>query len=187
MTWQIVTDEQGRGPFRAGGSQRWAFRWAPYLIGGLIGLVGVTLLIWPFFAATQLFAGLIGAALIAAGLAPLLRRRPGARATGVLLIALGILAIVFSDFTVTVLIAFAGFSLVGLGIVWSVFALALGRGAFNVGMVPAFVLIVAGLIAMLWPSVALVVAAIALGLVLIAIAALLVSSGARLRRVRVLR
>jgi len=152
--------------------------------GALLAVIGVAFWIWPFFAASWLFAILIGASLIAAGGASLSRRRSGGASPlgGLTLIALGGLAVVFSDFTVRMLVAFLGTVLIGIGVLWILISLALRRGGAGLGMLPGLLLLAAGVFAILWPSAALVIAAIAIGLILIGIGVTLIAGGARLRR-----
>ncbi|MBN9612368.1 MAG: DUF308 domain-containing protein, partial [Actinobacteria bacterium] len=140
MTWEIVPNAPQR---------RWVAWWVPFTVGALLAAVGLAFLIWPFFAATWAFAVLIGAAFVVTGLALLLRRRPGGSSAfgGVLVIAIGLLAIVFSDFTVSVLITFIGMTLIGVGVLWLVIALGLSRGGLNAGTLPAVLMLAAGVFA----------------------------------------
>lgn len=162
MTWEIVPDAPQR---------RWVAWWIPFLIGALLAAVGLAFLIWPFFAATWVFAVLIGAAFIVTGLALALRRTPGGTSaiSGVLIMVIGLLAIVFSDFTVSVLITFIGMTLICVGVLWLVVALGLSRGGLSVGTLPAVLMVAAGVFAIVWPAAALLIAAIVFGLLMLGI------------------
>ena len=176
MTWEIVPDAPQQRAFP------W---WIPFSIGALLALVGLAFLVWPFFAATWAFAVLIGAAFVASGLGVLLRQRPGGSSAvgGILMFAIGLLAIIFSDFTVSVLITFVGMTLIAAGVLWLVIALGLSRGGFNPATLPAVLMLAAGIVAIVWPSAALLAAAVAFGLVLLGVGGLIAWGALRARGV----
>lgn len=160
--------------------------WIPLIAGILVSAVGLGLLAWPFTAASWLLATLFGAALIAGGLAALVRQRPGAVSVvgGIVLVAGGILAIAFQEFTAGALVTFVAVTLILVGAFWLILALRLGGGSALVAL-PAVLLIGAGVVALIWPSVALVLAAIVAGLCALMAGAAIIWGAIRLRRVDV--
>lgn len=160
--------------------------WIPLLVGVLVMAVGLGLLIWPFVAASWLLAILLGAALIGGGLAGLVRQRPTPASIvgGVVLLAAGVLAILFQEFTASALVTFAGVALILLGVLGLVIGLRLGGGS-GVVVLPAVLLIAAGIAALVWPSVALVLAAVGAGLCALLVGAAVFSGALALRRMRI--
>jgi len=174
MNWEIVPDARRR---------RRSPSWTVYATGVLLVLLGLSFLIWPFFAVTWAFAVLVGAGLIGSGLAVLARQRPGGVSAfgGVIVISIGVLTIVFSDFAVGVMITFIGMTLISIGVLWLVLALALSRGGMNVGPLPAVLLLAAGVVAIVWPSVALLIAAVVFGLLMLGAGIMMLWGSARRR------
>ncbi|MFV0433521.1 MAG: DUF308 domain-containing protein [Leucobacter sp.] len=150
----------------------------------LLIAVGVGFLVWPFFAATWMLAILVGSAFITTGLAMLTRAAasPAALIGGLLLLAVGVLAILFSEFTVTVLVTFVGFGLVMFGVLWTAIGASFARRS-PAAVVPGIVMLVGGVLALIWPNVALIVAAVVCGICMILLGGLLVWAATRMRRV----
>lgn len=206
MTWELVPESdpgRGRGAFGAQPTARSPW-WAVLIVGVLVALAGAALLIWPFLAASWMLAVLIGSALIANGLALMVGLRAGGASLGggVLLVLLGLLAIVFSDFTVTMLVTFVGGGLVFVGALWLIIASRIGAarrsalaaqpGAAQLGrgggvrsllwLIPPVLLLAGGIAALVWPGVALSIAAVGVGVVTLALGASIVWGAFRLRR-----
>lgn len=177
MNWEIVP-KQPR-------SHRISW-WVPLSVGVLLIAVGLAFLIWPFFAATWAFAVLVGSGFIVTGLAVLTRQRSrgGSALGGALVIAIGLLTIVFSEFAVGVMITFIGMTLISIGVLWFVIALALSRDGWSLGTLPAMLLLAAGVVAIVWPSVALLIAAGVFGLLLLGAGSMTLWNAVRLRRAR---
>lgn len=180
MSWELIPEGS-----RPGGRPPRRFPWGvPLAIGIVTALLGLTLLIWPFFAASRILALLIGAALIGNGLAALV----GSRARGlgapaaVLLIVLGGIAIALPEMTVSLLVGFVAATMLLIGTVWLAIALRM-RAAIHWAFVaiPA-TLIALGIAALIWPSIALVLAAFAAGLVTTLIGGSLIWAALALRR-----
>lgn len=159
--------------------------WPLLLAGALVAAVGVGFLVWPFFAASWLLVVLFGSALIANGLA-LLTRAGGSSAAlvgGIVLIGAGVLAIVFSDFTVSAIVAFVGVGLVVFGVLW----IAIGArfaGRSPALLVPGVLVLVGGIVALAWPGLALAVVAVIGGICLVLLGSLIIWTANRLRRTR---
>lgn len=156
--------------------------WALLVAGVLTALVGVGFLVWPFFAGSWVLAILFGSALIANGLALLARGSSASLLGGLLLVLAGVLAIVFSEVTVSALVSFVG---VGL-IVFGVIGIAIGSrlpGRRALAIVPGALMLLGGVVALVLPELALSIVAVIGGLCLILIGALVVMTATRLRRV----
>jgi len=173
-------------PERPGTTVRRFPWWIPFGIGILVIAAGVGLLVWPFIAASWLLVIFFGSALIAGGLAALVRQRASGASVigGIVLIAAGILSILFSEFTAGALITFVGVSLIAVGALWLVMVLSFGVRSV-VAVLPAVLLIVAGVIGLVWPEVALVLAAITAGVCALAVGGVIVGGSLTLRRVRI--
>ncbi len=160
--------------------------WTLLVTGVLVAAVGVGFLVWPFFAATWMLVVLFGSALIANGLAVLTRSAasPAALIGGIVLIAAGVLAIVFSDLTVGAIVAFVGVGLVVFGVLWiAIGARFAGRGPAI--LVPGVLILVGGVVALAWPGLALAVVAAIGGVCLVLLGALIIWTANRLRRLDV--
>lgn len=179
MTWEIVPNRSEGGPKANAGL--W---WLLMAVGLLVSLVGLALLVWPFTAASWLLVVLLGSALIANGLGLLVRARFSGAAffAGALLILFGVLAIVFSDITISALVTFAGVASVSLGLLWTVVNVSLGAARSWPLMLPPVLLIVAGVVALVWPGVALVFVAVVAGLLTLLVGATLIWSSLAMRR-----
>lgn len=179
MTWEIVPE-----PERASRDGRARSPWWMLLLTGvLVAAAGIGLLIWPFIAASWILVILFGSALTANGLAVLVRQRgSGASAAGVVLILVGILAIVFSGFTAQVLVIFVGVSLIAVGAFWLVLAARLSGRGIGVSALPAALVVLAGVFALVWPSVALSVVAVIGGLCTLILGSSLIAAALALRR-----
>lgn len=160
--------------------------WTLLITGVLVAAVGVGFLIWPFFAASWMLVVLFGSALIANGLAVLTRSAGSSAALigGLVLIAAGVLAIVFSDLTVGAIVAFVGVALVVFGVLWIAIS-ARFAGRSPVILVPGVLILVGGIVALAWPGLALAVIAVIGGICLVLLGALIIWTANRLRRVDV--
>lgn len=173
MTWEVV-------PEQAGSPRRFPW-WIPMIVGIIVMLAALGLLLWPFVAASWVLVVLFGSALIANGLALLVRRRGtgASTAAGVVLIAVGVLSMVFSDFTVNALVVFVGVSVLLIGALW----LALGvRAGGAGGAVPGVLIMLAGIVALIWPEVTLVFVAVIGGFIMLLFGGFMVWTSLALRR-----
>ncbi len=188
-----MNSELSRGvPFEPGmGQARTRVRsfpwWIPVTVGVLVVAAGVGLLLWPFVAATWILVLLFGSALIANGLAMLVRVRASSASTvaGILLIICGALAIVFSEFTVSALVTFAGVALIFIGAIWLVIGIGLSRGASLLLLVPPILTILGGVVTLVWPDFAIKVVAVVCGLLTLALGASIIWTALRLRKASV--
>lgn len=180
MTWEIVPEPAGRQ--RAGLSRSpW---WILLAVGVLVTAAGLGLLVWPFLAATWILALLFSAALIANGLA-VLARGPGPAGVigGLVLLIAGVLAIVFSEFTAGAIVTFFGVALITIGAIWLIVGLGLSRRGSGLVVGPAVLLILAGIVGLVWPSIALALLAVIAGLGTLVLGASLIWGALALRRV----
>lgn len=189
MSWELVPDSAGpggQGPASRGGGSRRAPRWALLIVGVLVALLGSALLAWPFFAASRILALLVGGALVANGIAALVgvRVRGLGVPTAVILIVAGVIAMVFPEFTVRVLVGFVGVLMIGVGIIWLLVALRLQPAAGPLFVVLPAILLALGIAGLVWPTFALTLAALAAGLVTLLIGVSLVWGALALRRRR---
>ncbi|MGI8394040.1 DUF308 domain-containing protein [Leucobacter sp. W1038] len=161
--------------------------WIPLVVGVLVAAAGIGLLIWPFVAATWILVILFGSALIANGLALTVRLRPSASTTvgGVLLILAGILAIVFSEFTVSALVTFVGVSLIFVGALWLVIGIRLTEGASMLVLLPTLLTLLGGVVTLIWPDFAIKVVAVVCGLFTVMLGTSLIWTAIRLRKISV--
>ncbi|MBL3698053.1 DUF308 domain-containing protein [Leucobacter luti] len=161
--------------------------WVVLIVGIVVVIAGVGLVVWPFIAASQLLAVIFGIALIANGLAMLVRSGPGvgAKVLGVVFIVAGLLAMVFAAFTVKALVVLVGAVLLILGVSWIVAGARVGAGRGGAIMVPGVLAILAGVFALIWPGVALSIVAFCAGLAMLAFGASLIWGSTRLRHTRV--
>lgn len=159
--------------------------WILLAVGVIVVAAGAGLLVWPFIAASWILVILFGAALIANGLALIVRGTPASVGAGLLLAVAGVLAIVFSEFTANALVTFFGIALIILGAFWLVLAFSLGRGGSAVVALPAVLVLLAGVVALVWPAVALAIVAVIAGLCTLALGASLIWGALGLRRMRV--
>lgn len=140
-------------------------------IGVVVALIGVGLVVWPFFSASWILVVFFGTALIANGIAVLVRGRGSITAGigGALLIVAGLIAMAFTGATARALVSFAGFGLITIGALWLAVGTRFARVRPGVAIVPGAVLVVAGVLALVWPGVALAIAAVVGGIVLVLI------------------
>ncbi|MBK0421226.1 DUF308 domain-containing protein [Leucobacter sp. CSA2] len=151
------------------------------IAGVIVALAGVALVIWPFFSASWLLVLIFGTAIIANGIAVLVRRGPGSLVGGTLLILLGVFAMAFTPTTASVLVTLLGGFLVVVAIGW----LAVGSrlaGARPLVLIPGILLLVAGIVALIWPSIALSIIAVVTGVVMIAVGVMIVRGAVSVRR-----
>lgn len=174
MNEDVVIIQPGNGPRR-----RFPW-WIPLTIGVLIVLVGVGLLIWPFFAASWLLAVLFGSLLIANGIALLVGTGGAGVVGGLVLVLLGVLAVAFPEVTVSAFLAFFGVVLIGLGVLGLLIAVRFGPFA----MLPAILAILGGVAALVWPEFALTFAAVACGVIAVLLGGWVISLSIRLRGMR---
>ncbi|WP_042544117.1 DUF308 domain-containing protein [Leucobacter komagatae] len=180
MSWELIPggQEPGRGPARR-------FPWGvPLALGVVTALLGLTLLIWPFFAGSRILAFLIGAALIGNGLAAIVgsRGRGFSTPAAVLFIVLGVVAIAFPELTVSLLVGFVAATMLFIGVLWLAIAVRMRQGIHWIFVALPAVLIVLGVAALLWPSLALILAAFAAGLLTTLIGGSLIWAAVSLRR-----
>lgn len=152
---------------------------------------GLGLVVWPLFSATWLLGVLVGTALVVNAIG-LMTRGGIAVIGGALLGLLGVLAFMMPDAIATALVTFAGVGFLALGAIWIAFASrfisaaatrAGGRGVGRVtALVPGILLAASGVIALVWPDLALAVVAVAGGLCLIALGAFIIWVTRKLRR-----
>lgn len=180
MSWELIPEGS-----RPDGRPPRGFPWGvPLALGVVTTLLGLTLLVWPFFAASRILALLIGAALIGNGLAAIV----GARGRGfgtpaaVLFIVLGVIAIAFPELTVSLLVGFVAATMLFIGTVWLAIAIRMRRAIHWLFVALPAVLVALGVAALIWPSLALVVAAFAAGLLTTLIGGSLVWAALALRR-----
>lgn len=195
MSWELVPEsEPPRGNSGSvGGAGRTASagplparspRWMLTVVGVLVALLGVALLVWPFFAASRILAFLVGAAFIGNGIAALVgsRSRGLGVPAGVLLLVLGFVAILLPDFTVTVLVSFVAIGMLFIGGTWFLFAFRLRKQISALFVALPAIVFCLGLAALIWPSFALTIAALAAGIVTLLIGGSLIWASFALRR-----
>lgn len=185
MSWELIPDPpQPRQSAGGPATRRSGPWWGLFAVGAVVALLGVALLIWPFFAASRILAFLVGAALLANGLAAIVgsRARGVGVPAGVLLLLLGALALIFPEFTVSVLVSFVAVIMLIVGVLWLLVALRF-KAATGIGSlwIPG-VLVALGLAALIWPAFALSIAAIATGVVMLLIGGSLIAAAFALRR-----
>lgn len=180
MTWEMVPEPTGQER-RRGPSSPW---WVLISVGAIVIAAGVGLLIWPFIAASWILVLLFGSALIANGLAAVVRLRASGAATigGMVLMIAGVLAIVFSEFTAQALVTFVGVGLIAVGAFGVILVTRLSQGGFPITILPAVLAVAAGAFALIWPDIALAIVAVFAGLVTVGIGASMVWGGLVLRR-----
>lgn len=162
-----------------------------YMAGGVMIIAGLGLVVWPIFAATWLLGVFVGAALLANGIG-LMTRGGVALIGGALLGFLGVLAFLLPDAIAAAIVTFAGVGFLVLGAVWIAFASrfmaaaaarAGGRGLGKVtALVPGILLVGGGVVALVWPELALAVVAVIGGICLIALGVFVVWLTRKLRR-----
>lgn len=174
MTWEVV-------PEQADSPRRFPW-WIPMIVGIIVMLAALGLLLWPFVAASWVLVVLFGAALMANGLALLVRQRSSGATVGagVVLLVAGLLAIVFSEFTVGVLVTFVGVSVILVGALWLTIGVRAGAGF--AGLLPAILIMLAGLVALVWPEVALMFVAVIGGLIMLVLGSTMIWTALALRR-----
>lgn len=169
-----------------GGQPRRSPRWVLAVVGALVVGAGVGLLIWPFIAAGWILAIIFGSALIANSLALMVRSRSRAfgMAGGGLLVIAGIAAIVFPQFTANALVTFVGVGFIAMGAIWILVGSRLGGAGVPVALAPGLLLIIGGVVALIWPSIALGIVAVLGGLCMLLIGVALIAGSRRLGRDR---
>ncbi|MCW2287892.1 DUF308 domain-containing protein [Leucobacter luti] len=164
------------------------FPWWVVLVVGIVVIVaGIGLVVWPFVAASQMLAVFFGLALIANGLAMLVRGGPNAtsRVLGVVFIIAGVLAMIFAAFTVQALVVLVGAALLVLGVSWIVVGMRIGAGRGGFIMVPGVLAVLGGIFALIWPAAALSIVAFCAGIAMLLFGASLIWGATRLRSTRV--
>lgn len=158
--------------------------WLFLISGALLTLAGVGLIAWPFIAASWVLALMFGTALISSGLAAVLHRRAPmpAKVIGIVLMILGSLAIIFNEFTASILVVIVGATFITLSLMWLITGIVLGAGASPLTFIPAILGLAAGLIPMIWPGFALSVIAVLFGIILLFWGIAIVASSFALRK-----
>ncbi|WP_336659493.1 HdeD family acid-resistance protein [Leucobacter sp. USHLN153] len=177
-------DPRASGPGPVPGAARTAsLKTTAITIGVIVALLGLGLVVWPFFAASWILVLLFGTALIANGIALLVGGRSSALAVfgGVLLIVAGLISFAFTGATARVLVSFAGFGLIGIGALWIAIGARWARLRPGIAIAPGVVLVLGGILAIVWPGIALVLAAIVAGAVLLAIGVAIIVGATRAR------
>ncbi|WP_217133412.1 DUF308 domain-containing protein [Leucobacter chinensis] len=154
--------------------------WIFLVVGILCCLTAVGLMAFPW-APVNLLAFIIGASFIASGASAfLLQRGPAGTIGGLLLVVGGVLSIVFAQFTSAVIVNILGFGLLFMGALGLLIAVRAGGSA--VVLLPSIVTIAAGVVTLVWPTVALTVVAVFIGLVLFAIGVFTIVQAFALRK-----
>lgn len=173
---RIITAEPRRAP------------WAAVLTVGIVVLLaGVGLVVWPFVTASNILAVIFGIALMANGLAMLVRPGPAAasRVVGALFLVAGLLAIVFAEFTVQVLVVFVGATMILIGVVWIAFSARAGGARSGWLIVPGVLAILGGIFALIWPATALGIVAFCAGIAMLVFGGSLIWGAIGMRKARV--
>lgn len=154
-------------------------------------VAGIGLVVWPLFSATWLLGVLVGVVLVMNAVG-LMARGGIAVIGGALLALLGVLAFIRPEAIATALVTFAGVGFLVLGTVWLAFAsrfvvaVAARAGGRSLGrvtaLVPGVLLAGGGIVALVWPDLALAVVAVIGGLCLIALGVFIVWVTRKLRR-----
>lgn len=184
MSWELIPEGSEPGS-RPGARPAKNFPWAvPLIVGIAVAALGLALLIWPFFAASRILAILIGSALIGNGLAALV----GSRARGIgifaaaLFILLGVIAIANPEVTVNLLVGFVAATMLFVGVLWLAIALRMRASVHWIFIAVPVVVVALGIVALIWPGLALVFAAFVAGLITTLIGGSLVWAAFALRR-----
>ncbi|WP_336661947.1 DUF308 domain-containing protein [Leucobacter sp. USHLN154] len=170
----------GAGSSGPGSARRASPKGTVIAIGAIVALIGLGLVVWPFFSASWILVVLFGSALIANG-AVLLAR--GGTIGGILLIVAGVVAMAFTGATARALVSFAGFGMIAFGALWLAVGMKFARSRPSIGIVPGAVLVVGGVLALIWPGVALSIAAVVGGIVLTAVGVAVIWGASKPRRV----
>lgn len=173
---RIVTTESRRAPW-----------WALLVVGIFVTLAGIGLLVWPFVAASGMLAVIFGVALVANGLAMIVRGNAsvGTRVVGSIFILAGILAMVFSSLTGKAFVVFVGAALIVVGVSWLVLSLRMARGGSGFLLVPGILAILGGVFALIWPATALGIVAFCAGIAMVLFGVSLCWGAVRMRGARV--
>ncbi|PRI12198.1 DUF308 domain-containing protein [Leucobacter massiliensis] len=169
-------------PYRVTQTGRFPW-WTLATTGVLVGLVGLAFLVWPLFAGSWAVAILFGSALIVNGLALITRGGSAPMLGGVLLLLAGVLAIAFAELTVAALVSFVGAGLIVLGVIWIAIAARISRRR-ALGIVPGAVMLLGGVVALVFPGLALSIVSVVGGLCMLLLGVLIVSAAWRLRGAR---
>lgn len=173
---RIITAEPRRAP------------WGAVLAVGIVVLLaGIGLVIWPFVTASNILAVLFGIALMANGLALLVRQGPAgaARVVGALFLLAGLLAIVFAEFTVQALVVVVGATMLVTGVVWIALGARAGGPRSGWLLVPGVLAILGGIFALIWPATALGIVAFCAGLAMLAFGGSLIWGAIGMRKTRI--
>lgn len=160
--------------------------WILLAIGIIVCGIGIALIVWPF-APVWLLVILFGSGLIANGIALFSRGTTTASTVvlGILLILVGILSIVFVEFTAEVFVTFVGVTLIALGVGWIVAGFRFAGGLGGILVVPAVILLVAGVVTLVWPDAVLTVIAIISGVLMLILGVALIAGAFRMRTLKV--
>lgn len=151
--------------------------------GIALAIAGLALMLWPLVAGSIVIPVIVGASLLCTGVFSLVRfgRHGGGALGSIFLCLIGLFAVIFPGPTATAMLAFAGLFLLLFGALCVCFG-AVANGRWRVAaLVPGVLLIAGGVIAIVVPNVALVIAGVFGGLCLLSIGSLLVSAALRMR------
>lgn len=159
------------------------FPWWIFLIIGIVCIAtALGFMAFPW-APVGLLSIIIGAGFIAAGISALTMQRTMAANLGsILLIAVGVLAIVFTEQTSNLIVWMFGFGLLFIGIVLLVLAAQSGGSAAGFLLLPAIILLIGGVVTLVWPTFSLTIVAIAVGFVLFVTGVFFISQALALRK-----
>lgn len=157
----------------------------PWWILLLIGIFCITaalgFMAFPW-APVNLLSIIIGAGFIAAGLSALtMQRALIANLSAILLIAVGVLAIIFTEETSNVIVWLLGFGLLFIGIILFVLAARSG-GAAGLLMFPALIAFLGGVVTLIWPTFTLTIVALGVGFMMFVTGIFFISQALRLRK-----
>lgn len=174
--WEMVPNE-GR-PIRV---KRFPW-WILLMIGIVCIAASLGFIVFPW-APVGLLSIIIGAGFIAAGLSALtMQQTLTATLSAILLIAVGVLAIVFTEQTSSLIVWMLGFGLLFIGIVLLVFATRLGGVAAGFLLLPAIIVLLGGVVTLIWPTFTLTIVAIVVGFVLFLTGVFFITQSLALRK-----
>lgn len=173
----------GRGTGATGGGtvRVHRFPWWILLIIGILTIVAAVGLIAFPWAPVGMLSIIIGVGLIASGLSTAaLQRGAGGTVSGILLVVLGVFAIIFAEVLSEVIVTMLAVGLLFVGALLLVFAIRTGGSPLI--LTPAVITLLAGIVTLVWPTVALTVVAVIVGLMMMATGFFLIRQSLALRK-----